>query len=340
MAKAVKMKDIAERLNISTMTVSKALSGKPGVSEPMRERIKMLALEMGYISAGEAREETKRSYNIGVILANYYTEKCATFYWKLYQEINTRAVKQDCFVLLEILSTEAEQNKEMPKMVRENKVDGLLVLGCMESGYLKSLLETVRVPVVYMDFYDDSIYEDSVISNSFYGTYQITNYLFGKGHREIAFVGTLFSTKSITDRFLGYEKAMIEHGENIREEWIIPDRNEERDCYEMVSLPEKMPTAFVCNCDLTASRLIKQLQEKGYRVPEDISVVGYDDYLYPGLGNVEITSYGVDMEQMAAAGIDIMLNKIEGLDYQKGLHVVEGYLVERKSVAGRNPEGN
>lgn len=336
MAKEVKMKDIAERLNVSTMTVSKALSGKPGVSDTLRERIKQLALEMGYVLPKADKAEAKKSYNIGVLLAEFYTEKYVTFYWKLYQKINMLAVKQNCFAMLEILSGEDEKNLTVPKLLCEKKVDGLLVLGYIESDYLKMLDNCSSIPIVYIDFYDDKVNEDSVISNSFYGTYQITDYLFRKGHREIAFVGTLFSTKSITDRYLGYEKAMIEHGEKIRDEWIVPDREEEREKYASLTLPDEMPTAFVCNCDLTASLLIKNLQEKGYKVPEDISVVGYDDYLYPELCNVGITSYGVNMELMAMRGIEILFNKLEGLPYQKGLHIIDGYLIERESVLDRN----
>ncbi|MDD6811609.1 MAG: LacI family DNA-binding transcriptional regulator [Lachnospiraceae bacterium] len=332
MAKEVKMKDIAERLHISTMTVSKALSGKPGVSESLRERIKALAMEMGYVFPRVDKNSEKKSYNIGVLLAEYYTEKYITFYWKLYQNINMTAVKQNCFVMLEILNSEDEKNLTIPKLVCENKIDGLLVLGGIESSYLKMLNEKVALPIVYMDFYDDSIHEDSIISNNFYGTYQITNYLFQKGHREIAFVGTLFSTKSITDRFLGYEKAMMEHGERIKQEWIIPDRESERETRGEITLPDEMPTAFVCNCDLTASTLIKKLQEAGYRVPEDISVVGFDDYLYPGACNVGVTSYGVNMEHMAAKGVEVMIHKLEGVHHHKGLHIVDGYLIEKESV--------
>lgn len=330
------MRDIAERLNVSTMTVSKALSGKPGVSEQMRERIKVLAREIGYVPPKSEKAEERKSYNIGVLLAEYYTEKYITFYWKLYQKINMIAVNRNCFVMLEILNSEDEKNLVMPKLIRENKVDGLLVLGSIDSEYLRMLNQTGGLPAVYIDFYDDRIHEDSVISNSFYGAYQITDYLFQKGHKEIAFVGTLFTTKSITDRFLGYKKAMLEHGESIREEWIIPDRSREREQYETLELPEKMPTAFVCNCDLTASMLVRNLQENGYKVPEDISVVGYDDYLYPGLCNVGITSYGVDMEVMASKGIEVLIHKLKGAHERRGLHIVDGYLIERESVFHKN----
>ena len=329
MAKAVKMKDIADKLNISVMTVSKALSGKPGVSEALRAKIKELADEMGYVAL---EPDNKKSYNVGVLLAYYYTENCATFYWKLYQEINTRAVRDNRFVLLEIVSEEDENTLSYPKMLRENKVDGVIILGAMSKAYLKMVEEKSKVPVVYMDFYEEELPEDCVISNSFYGTWEITRYLLKKGHKDIAFVGTLFSTKSITDRYLGYEKAMLESGREIRRDWIIPDRDAARASLEEIPLPEEMPTAFVCNCDVTASKLIRELQDKGYRIPEDISVVGYDDYLYPGLCNVEITSYGVDMELMASTGIDILVRKIEETEYKGGLHVIPGYLAEKESV--------
>lgn len=331
MAKTVKMQDIAQRLGVSTMTISKALSGKPGVSEGMREKIKILAEEMGYVVPGVDKEEQK-SYNIGVLLAEYYTEKYATFYWKLYQAISTKAVQRNCFAMIEVLSTQDERNLTMPKMITGEKVDGLVVLGSMDSNYLKMMKERVSVPVVYVDFYDDKVKEDSVISNSFYGTYQITNYLFSKGHKDIAFVGTLLTTKSITDRFLGYQKALMEHGKTVCDKWIIPDRDHERKGYDRIVLPNDMPTAFVCNCDLTASHLVKSLKEEGYRVPEDISVVGYDDFLMAGLCDVDITSYGVDMEHMAEATVDILLKKMQGIQKSKGLYVVEGYLAEKKSV--------
>jgi len=332
MAKAVKMQDIAQRLGVSTMTVSKALSGKPGVSEGMRDKIKALAGEMGYTAPCAEKDEQKKSYNIGVLLAEYYTEKDATFYWKLYQVISTTAVWKNCFVMIEILSAQDEKNLTIPKLIAGEKIDGLIVLGGMNSNYLKMLEGRAGVPIVYVDFYDDKVKEDSVISNGFYGTYQITNYLFSKGHSEIAFVGTLLTTKSITDRFLGYQKSLMEHGKKVSDEWIIPDRDHARKGYERIALPKDMPTAFVCNCDLTASTLVKSLKAEGYRVPEDISVVGYDDFLLKGLCDVEITSYGVDMEQMAEAAVEVLLKKMQGINKSKGLYVVEGYLAEKNSV--------
>ncbi len=332
MAKEVRMADIAKQLGVSTVTVSKALSDQKGVSEEMREKIKALAEELGYKSNAAAKKEAKRSYNIGVLVEEIYIERYSSFYWEFYQKINTSAGEENCFVILEVLSVENEKDLIEPKIVQENKIDGLMILGRVPTEYLAMLKKKAKIPVVYMDFYDQKIKGDSVISNSFYGAYHITNYLFEMGHRKIGFVGTIMATESIMDRYLGYQKAMIEHNEPVHEEWIIQDREKHVYIYEQLPLPKELPTAFVCNSDLTASRLIRSLRECGLQVPKDISVVGYDDYLYPGLCDVGITTYSVDMNRMAKLGIEILIERINGEQRHIGMQVVEGDLVIREST--------
>ena len=192
--------------------------------------------------------------------------------------------------------------------------------------------EHYATPTVYLDFYDSHIKEDSVISNSFYGTYTLTNYLFDKGHTNIGFVGTVLATKSITDRYLGYTKSLIEHGKNVREDWVLDDRDSNRHNFHKFLFPEEMPTAFVCNCDTIASWIIRELEQRGYRVPEDVSVVGFDDFLYPGLCNVPLTTYAVNMTEMAERSIELLITKVTGGETSEGMHLVEGRFVERKSV--------
>ena len=255
MAKGVRMSDIAKQLGVSTVTVSKALAQQKGVSEEMREKIRVLAEELGYKTPSTIKNENHRSYNIGVLVAEAYIEKYATFYWEFYQKINTSAVKENCFVILEVLENIAEKELYVPKMIQEEKIDGLLILGSVQTSYLKMLQEYSPVPVVYMDFYDKHMNEDCVISNNFYGGYKITNYLFEKGHKKIGFVGTILATESIMDRYLGYQKALMEHEEEIRRDWILQDRDQFRGSYEKITLPDELPTAFVCNCDLTASKI-------------------------------------------------------------------------------------
>ena len=330
------MVDIARKLGVSTVTVSKALNNQKGVSEDLRLKIKQLADEMGYKAPATGRKEQKKSYNIGVLVASAYIAKYATFYWEIYQAMITAAAKRNCFVMLEVLESDEEKEKQEVKLIVEKKIDGLIVLGSVKSDYLKHLQESYQLPLLFMDFYDEQVKGDCIISNSFYGTYYLCNYLFEKGHQDIAFVGTVLATDSITDRYLGYMKSMLEHGQKPDTKWVIADREEARRCYDKIELPEELPSAFVCNCDLTASKVIKSLNERGVRVPEDVSVVGYDEYHYPGLCDVGLTTYSVDMVRMAEDGISTMVKKIKGELYQPGIHVIEGKLVERESVADKN----
>lgn len=333
MAKRVTLSDIANILNVSNVTVSKALSGQKGVSEEMRGKIKKLADELGYRQPSKANRPSK-SRNIGIIVPGRYFEIYNSFYWAMYQEVATMAVKEECFTMLEVIQPEDEQKHELPKLIQENKVDGIILIGRPKNGYIKTIREDSSISMVCLDFFDDFNNCDSVISDGFYGTYMLTNYLFSMGHTDIAYVGTLLYTGSITDRYLGYCKSMMEHGKKIREDWVMDDRDWETGdvaSFEF-KFPEQMPTAFVCNSDLTASCLIKNLKKKDYKVPKDISVVGFDNFLYPGLCDIGITTYDVNLKEMARKSIRILLDRINNMKFNSGVRIIQGKIVYKESV--------
>ena len=223
---------------------------------------------------------------------------------------------------------------QSPRLLKEHKVDGLIVMGWLQKSYITMLVQTCSVPLLFLDFYDDDIRCNSVTSSGMWGTFLMTNYLFDMGHTEIDYVGTLLYTSSITDRYFGFCKALMEHGQKIGEDRVINDRDWENGdvSEESIVLPEHMPSAFVCNSDLTASALIKVLRKSGYRVPEDISVVGFDNYLYPGLCDIGITTYEVDIREMARRSINVLIKKMSGEVYKTGVRVVEGNIVYKDSV--------
>ncbi|WP_167958440.1 LacI family DNA-binding transcriptional regulator [Anaerosporobacter faecicola] len=337
MAKSVKLADIAVKLNVSTVTVSKALSDQKGVSEELREKIKKLADEMGYRQPSAIKREAENtSYNIGVIISEMFLDKYDSFYWQMYQAVTQRAVAKGCFTLLEVVSKDDEIKLQLPKLVQEQKVDGVIVIGRLQDAYLQCLNTRAGVPVIYLDFYDEKESCDAVISNSYFGSYMLTNYLFEMGHTKIGYVGTILATDSITDRYFGYAKALMEHKVTIKKEWIIEDRISDIATIEVSPediIRKDMPTAFVCNCDLTASYVIKILQDKGYRVPEDVSIVGFDNYLYPGMSNIGITSYEVDFKEMARRIIHNIIKKIATPNYKPSVVIVQGRVVHKDSVA-------
>lgn len=338
MNKPVKMADIAARLDVSVVTVSKALSGQKGVSEELRQKIKKMAQEMGYTPIHTAPREQRKSYTIGVITLERYFSKFASFYWKMYQELTTKAVTMNCLTMLEVVGTDFEKALVAPKMLDENRVDGIIVLGKPEQEYLNKLYSRRKVPMVLMDFYDYKGGCDSVVSSNYYGGYLLTQYLLDRGHRDIAYVGTLLYTESITDRYYGYCKALMESNIQVREDWIITDRDEITGIIGLeheFQLPKDMPTGFVCNNDVTAYALIETLRRNGYRVPEDVSVVGYDNYLYPEYGDSHITTYEVNMAKMSKTSLKCLIKKIESNVTEVNNHIVSGRMIIRDTVAER-----
>lgn len=336
MAKTVRLSDIGKKLGVSTVTVSKALSGQKGVSEELRERIVQLAEEMGYVRKAPAENTGgRKSYTIGVIVAERYLKENQSFYWTLYQEISKRAIARNGFPLLEVVSYEAEKAVELPKVVTEKKVDGLIIMGQFKTDYAAYLAENIKLPLLNLDTVGVGENCDSVVSNNMMGGYHMTNYLFELGHKKIGFVGTRLATSSIDDRFLGYLKSLLEHGVEWKEKWVIDDRDREFgdvDSERFFALPEEMPTAFFCNCDLSASLLIRKLRQAGYSVPEDISVVGFDNYVTDQFAGVGITTYEINTKEMAKRAVHIMLHKLDNLNYSTGMFMLSGKFIERDSA--------
>ncbi|MCR5676241.1 MAG: LacI family DNA-binding transcriptional regulator [Lachnospiraceae bacterium] len=336
--KAVRLSDIGEKLGVSTVTVSKALAGQKGMSEELRRKIKETAQEMGYVPNASRRGSTeKQSLRIGLLVAERYLDKYVSFYAHLQQLVAAEAAAKDCSTLLEGISYEKETGAVQPDIIRDGLCDGVILIGRVFTPYL-DMLSGLNIPTIYLDFTDRTRYEDAVISDGFYGAYSLTNYLFSCGHREIGFVGTLLATSSITDRYLGYVRSLMEHDTEVRKEWVIPDRDREtgeRDIERFFPLPKKLPTAFVCNNDMTAALLIKKLRARGVSVPDDISVVGYDNFIYPGVCDIGITTWEVDTREMAKRAVHNLLHKLRGENYRRGIVVVGGRLIKKESVITR-----
>ena len=224
-----------------------------------------------------------------------------------------------------------EETCEMPKSVSDKKADGIIVLGQFSNAYVNALL-SLGVPTVFLDFYSARSDVETVIADNFFGSYTITNYLIEMGHRRIGFLGTINSTSSIQDRFLGFYKAHLENHIRINQSWLIDDRKVDGVGFSEYNLPAELPTAFVCNCDETAYTLVNQLRNRGLRIPEDISVVGYDNHIYSTISNPRITTIDVNSYEMSSHAVEIIIRKIRDNSYKCGRVLITGNLVERDSV--------
>lgn len=325
------MKDIANKLGVSSVTVSKALSNKEGVSDDLKIKIKNLAEEMGYRYNTAAKSiKDGLSYNIGVLIPERFTGISHSFYMRVYQHISLHLEQYGYFGILNILSSDEEESLSYPRIYNEKKVDGIIILGQISKPYIETI-QSMDLPKIFLDFYDEHSSIDSIVSDNFYGAYEITNYLIQNNHKRIAYVGNIYSTSSIQDRFLGYYKSLLEHGLVLDPNLILNDRDE-RGTYIDIVIPEETPTAFVCNCDQVAYNLYDRLNALGYRIPEDFSVVGFDNDIYATLTTPKLTTVEVDIEKMAQLALKTIMDKITNPDHTNGRVQVQGKIIYRDSV--------
>ncbi len=332
MAKTVRMSDIAKRLNVSIVTVSKALAGKDGVSEELRNEIRRIAAEMGYQKKIVKNEVPAQGFTVGILTSRRYIEKGHSFYWTLYERCLHHLELHGHIGILVVISEQEEREQKLPRLIVDGRLDGMIVMGNFSDTYRDQLVAS-RVPLVAMDSFNAKYAQDSVISDGYYGMYNIVHYLLEMGHRDIMFVGSVNETSSIMDRYYGFCRAMREADIVVDARHVLPDRDEEGKIQISLHELEKLPTAFACNCDATAYTLLNLLKERKVRVPEDVSIVSFDNFILSELAVPQITTYAVDVEQMSKESVRQVIRRVQSPNAPIRRTVVSGSIVKRDSVA-------
>ncbi|MBP5519563.1 MAG: LacI family DNA-binding transcriptional regulator [Treponema sp.] len=327
MRNVVTMKDIADELDVTVMSVSKALSGKDGVSEDLRAKILAKADELGYKKA-PASSDDQVSHNIGILIAER-SMNANVSYMSLQQPLISNLIQLNYYGITEIISDETEHLLILPKILKENKVGGFIVLGQMSREYINLLKET-NIPHLFMaHLYDNET--SGIINDNLYAGYTLTNYLLDQGCKSVGFVGNIKFAEIVMDRFLGFTKALLHRGLELNMDYIIPDVNDYGE-EQSLFLPDKMPESFICNDCRVAYKLIHYLEGLEYKIPKDISVAAFDDGIFADIGIPKLTTYSVNYETMAQLGAESIVLKLENPSYHIGKKVVHGSVIVRDSV--------
>lgn len=329
MRKQVTMKDIAEEMGVSIVTVSKALSGKDGVSEDLREDIVSKADEMGYLAKEERKRKAAANPNVAILIAERFVGD-NSFYVSIYQKMIMELSSRDLIAIVEIIRYEDEKSGKLPVSIQTQTATQAIIIGEMKAVFLESLKKS-GAGMVFFDFENEEFDADTVVGDNLGGGYKMTRYLSKKGYKKIGYVGNIKATANILDRFMGHLKCVLANDLIYEQSWLINDRNNDNEDVDIV-LPKNMPEAFFCNCDKTAYRLIETLNKAGYRVPEDIAVVGYDDFAPSIPAGVELTTYRVDTDEMVRQCIHIVHQRSLNPMYRRGNTLVKGSLIERKTA--------
>ena len=323
------MKDIADELDITVMSVSKALSGKDGVSEDLRARILAKAEELGYKKSPGSNNDDGTSHNIGILIAERSMNANAS-YMSLQQPLITNLTQLNYYGITEIISDETEANLTLPKILKENKVSAFIILGQMSKEYVKVLNDTNK-PFLFLAHIYNDLNEGGIITDNLYAGFTLADYLIDQGCKSIGFVGNILFAEIVMDRCLGIAKAMFHRHLGVEQKLLIPDVTDSGEEINL-NLPDTMPDAFICNDCRTAYKLIHTLEGKGYSIPNDISVAAFDDGIFADIGIPKLTTYSVNYNTMAQLAAESIVLKLENPNYHIGKKVVHGTVVVRDSV--------
>ncbi|MEE8638621.1 MAG: LacI family DNA-binding transcriptional regulator [Candidatus Margulisiibacteriota bacterium] len=309
--KKVRIKDIAKKLSISVATVSQALNNPKEVNRKTRQEILSLCEELGYVKPIKGK---KRTYHIAVISKDTYNF-ANDFYAKVCEAMLAYARKHKYNLIFEPWPDEHE---ELPWSISRNKIDGVIILGKIHREKVL-LIKQRQIPLVLCGHPLPDIEIHTVMPDGKSGSYQATKHLIDLGHKRIATIagGKIFDPVS-RDRIEGYRYAMLEFGlEALEEHIVIADfrlyTHADKALKKLLTLKDP-PTAIVCASDPIAYKIHEVLIEKDFKVPEDISLTGFDNFepaeyakgYLPKLSSVE-----VNIRELAKYTLDILFELME-----------------------------
>lgn len=329
----VSMKDIALRCGVSVATVSKALNGQPDIGEETRNRITAAAKEMGYMTNSAARAlKTNRTYNLGVLFVDERRSGLAHEYFSAVLESFKVEAEAHGYDITFINHNVGGKPTSYLQHCLHRGVDGV-VIACVDfnAPQVRELVDS-NIPLVTIDrVFDNRL---AVLSDNVRGVSMLVRHVYEKGHRKIAFLHGE-RTSVTNNRLIGFHRTCEELGLEIPDEYIIecvyhdPDRCAEA-TRRLLELPDR-PTCILFPDDFSYIGGLNVLLEAGLRVPDDISVVGYDGIHLAKV--MRLTTYSQNTAALGKTAAERLISLIEHpkttvLDRV----LIEGGLLEGTSV--------
>lgn len=334
--KAVTIRDVARRAGVSVATASRALNGKQVVNAQTRERILTVMEELGFTPSPAARRlSLGRTLTVGVVVSFLTRPQAAE------RLRGVDAVLTDSEFDLVIYNVESVQKRDhyLATLVEAHRTDGLLVVSLPPPFEVIAVLERAPVPVVFIDVHVPEISSmPRVIGDDVDGGAMAARHLLELGHRRIGFIGDApegpFGFTSSQDRQTGLARELAAAGLRLREEWIghgAHGRYEARHLARRMLAGEERPTAIFAASDTQALGVLAAAHEEGLNVPENLSVIGYDDI--EAADYVGLTTIRQQLFESGRRGAQMLLAEIEHRSEPPPIAQLSPELVIRETTA-------
>ena len=327
----VRLVDVAKRCGVSVATVSKALSDKKDIGEETKEYIRQVCEEMGYLPNSSARAlKMRRTYNLGVLLVEEDKSGLTHAYFSPIIEA-FRSYAEDCGYDITFISNGKDGSMSYLERAQYRGVDGVLVV-CADY-FQTGIPDLIRsqIPVVTIDHSFDNC--SCVVSDNVQGMRDLIEFIYDRGHRRIAYIyGN--NTAVTQNRVASYYKSLEERGIDspdtyVRSSVYRSPKHSHRITQELLDLRNR-PTCIIYPDDYSAIGGMNAIKERGFRIPEDISVAGYDGVYISQVLDPKLTTIRQDTEEIGRKAAEKLISQVEN---------PKTSIIEKIVVAGQLLEG-
>ena len=338
MGQRITLEDVARESGVSLATVSLVLRDKPGINDDTRQRVLEAARALGYRRRTQIDASASQDLKlVGVITRARPGDIPLTnqFYAPVLASIEAACRRRKINMLYATVPVDmANHPLEIPRMLQEDELDGLLLVGAFVDHTIDRILHRRNTAVVLVDAYATEQYYDAVVSDNFRGAYEAVTYLVQRGHRHVGLVGTLPDAyPSIEERRRGYVQALLDHA--IPERYFADSHLSRPDAAESTAeLLRRYPqvTALFCSNDDMAIGAMQAARAAGLQLPEQLSVVGFDNIDLSEHVAPALTTMNVDKINMGRLAVQLLSNRAEFPSAGCVAAVLRPTLVERGSV--------
>ena len=336
--KTITLDDIAKRLNVSRVTVSKALRGHPDISARTTEQIKTLAKELGYTPNYMARNlSSKKSQTIGLVVP-----KIAHFFFgSLIESVYDTAFEHNYEIILTVSQENAEREKKHLQTLLSMRVDGIII-SISENTYEKEIFDSVKkmgIPLVFVDRVLDIPGFSSVAVDDKKGTFKAVEHAIKVGYSKIGHLAGYRQINIGSKRYAGFEEAMKYHGLKINPDWIVEGGFGEEDgyngfmkMYKSGSLPEFIFTVTYP----VALGAYAAIEDVGLKIPNDIDIMCFGNSDVTRFISPSLSCVNQPTEQLGKKAVELVLEHIENPNMENKNVEVETDIILRETCTGSN----
>lgn len=310
----ITLQSIADRLDVSVTTVSRVLNGKAEryrISKETQELINSAAKELNYSPNQLARGlRLKRTNTIGYIIPDISNP----FFSSIAKSVEKSARKSGYSILLCDSEEDTKIEENLLQLMIDRKVDGLIISPVgIEVNHLRRIAQR-NIPIVLLDRYFPELNLPFVTSDNYKGAFEAVNMLIEHGHRRIACIQGLVNTSPNNDRVRGYIDAHKTHDLSVDKKLIVGDSFGEENGYietKLLLKQDNLPTALFAVSNLISLGAIRAISEEGLKIPDDISMVSFDDQPYSRFLSTPMTTVSQQNAQIGQIAIKLLIDQIE-----------------------------